>query len=121
MQTTRQTANLANLAHRSFGYCSRHYHAWIALNLLCIRLLRHIMFLPGTRARYTRTGGGRVLARIIGESPYGYGDAYRTIGYSRPSEDGQKLHIIDHNRASVLVLEPGMSIRSRPPLMPSGT
>ena len=33
----------------------------------------YIMFLPSTRARYTRTGGGRVLARIIGESPYGYG------------------------------------------------
>ena len=61
------------------------------------------MFLPGTWARYTRTGGGRVLARIIEKSPYG--DEYRTIWYFRPSEDGQKLHVIDHARALVLVLE----------------
>ena len=67
------------------------------------RPLRHLMFSPGTWAHYTRTGGARVLARIIGDSPYG--DEYRTIRYSRHSEDGQKLHIIDHDRASVLVLE----------------
>ncbi len=52
------------------------------------------MFSPGTWAHYTRTGGARVLARIIGDSPYG--DEYRTIRYSRHSEDGQMLHIIDH-------------------------
>ena len=87
-------ANFANYeANRKLGKLGSSL-IWLLLTALsridCIEPPVHpspyIMFLPGTRARYTRTGGGRVVARIIEKSPYG--DEYRTIWYFRPSEDG---------------------------------